>query len=135
MQRIYIDSNILLNWIFGVSTTKVKPSSDFSKIFPRFLKLLNLEKYTPLLQIYGDVRNAILHNDGIFYPRGNNNKEIDYDGKKFKFEVGKYVDSSWATILDLTFDLGTMTYEIVTSNDLSTIGKIEEPGAKFWTKS
>ena len=29
MQRIYIDSNILLNWLFGVSTTKVKPSSDF----------------------------------------------------------------------------------------------------------
>lgn len=117
------------------STEFPDPTIDFSRIFPRFLELLNLEKYTSLLQIYGILRNALLHNDGIYYPRGNNDKEIEYDEKKFKFEVGKYVDSSWATILDLTFDLGKMTYDIVTSNDISTIKKIVEPGAKFWTKN
>lgn len=117
------------------STEFPDPTIDFSRIFPKFLKLLNLEKYDPLLQIYGILRNSVLHNDGIYYPRGNSDKEIEYDGKKFKFEVGKYVDSSWATILDLTFELGKMTYDIVNSNDISKVIKIEEPGAKFWTKN
>lgn len=107
-------------------------TADFSKIYNNLLKLLNLEIHIPLLQIFTILRNSILHNDGLFFPRSDKDRTITYNGKDFRFVVGEYVDSSWSTILELTFDLGKMNYDIVTKKEISHIDKMIEPAARFW---
>ena len=109
-------------------------TSDFSNIYSKLLKLLKLESYIPLLQIFSILRNSLLHNDGLFFPRLDKDRQISYNGKTYNFVVGTYVDSSWGTILDLMFYLGKMNYDIVTRKEISAFEKMVEPASKFWVK-
>jgi len=110
------------------------PTIMFSKIYPKFLKKLELEKFIPLLDIWSNIRNSI-HNDGMFIPPKSKAKDVDipYDGETYMFRVGKpIIYAGWKDLCELSYELGKVTNQIITSSKISSIPVIEEPGSKYW---
>ena len=135
----------LISDVFGIfeSTTRVLAGAyspkifsnltiNFSRIYPRFLKELSLNQFIPLIQIWSNIRNSV-HNDGMFIPPKPENQDIVYDGDTYLFRVGKpVIHAGWKDLCELSYELGKATYQIVTSDKISSISFIEEPGSKYW---
>jgi|APSaa5957512535_1039671.scaffolds.fasta_scaffold34428_3 hypothetical protein len=106
----------------------------FSKIYPKLLKELELEKFIPLLQIWSNIRNSI-HNDGMFVPPKSKAKDEDivYDNNTYMFRIGKpVIYGGWKDLCELSYELGKATHQIITSPKIASIPFIEEPGSKYW---
>ena len=139
--------NALINDVYGIFestirilapefSSKIFPDSTimFSKIYPKLLKELELEKFIPLLQIWSNIRNSI-HNDGMFVPPKSKAKDEDlvYDGGTYMFRVGKpVICTGWKDLCELSYELGKATHQIITSPKIVSITFIEEPGSKYW---
>jgi len=118
----------------GAYYSKIFPNLtiSFSRIYPKFLKKLELEKFVPLIQILSNIRNSI-HNDGTFLPIYKKDEDIPYDGDTYIFRVGKpIIYAGWKDLCELSYELGKATYQIVTSKKISSSSFIEEPGSKYW---
>lgn len=110
------------------------PTISFSKIYPKFLKKLELDGFIPLLQIWSNIRNSI-HNDGMFVPPKSKaiDEDIMYDGDTYMFRVGKpVICAGWKDLCELSYELAKATHQIITSSKISRIPFIEEPGSKYW---
>lgn len=104
----------------------------FSKIYPKFLKELNLKQFISLIQIWSNIRNSI-HNDGMFIPPDGKDQDIVYDNDTYLFRVEKpIIHAGWKDLCELSYELGKATYQIVRTLKISSISYIEEPGSKFW---
>jgi len=75
-------------------TFTVLPSEKFKSVYDHVLAKISLKRYTKLFDVLRHTRNTI-HNNGIFSPDPNSktgireNVTVEYDGKRFLFEVGK----------------------------------------------
>jgi len=107
---------------------------NFSQIYPKFLNELQLQKFVPLVKIWSNIRNSI-HNDSHFIPtkKQEQNPNIDYDGHAYKFRAEKpIIYAGWKDLCELSYELGKATHQIITSEKISSIQSIEEPGSKYW---
>ena len=103
-----------------------------SKIYPKFFQMVDVKQYEDLFKIWCNIRNTI-HNDGMFNPPNQKDELINYNDEQYKFYVGKpVVHTGWFDLLELSFELGKMTFEIVNNTAISSISYIEEPNSKFW---
>lgn len=137
----------LINDVYGIFESTIRilahkfssemfpdPTIRFSKIYPKLLKELELEKFIPLLQIWSNIRNSI-HNDGMFIPpkSKSNDEDIVYDGDTYMFRVNKpVICAGWKDLCELSYELAKATHQIITSSKISNMSFIEEPGSKYW---
>lgn len=128
---IFIFSSIESNFRIFVSTIGNgacnNGRSEFQSVYTYLLKEINLRKYIGLLDIWRNIRNC-MHNNGLFYPKNEQDQEIEYNGKKYKFLVGK--NPGFADIFfmveSLKHDLMPMMKEVVFSDKIYSLSEIKD---------
>jgi len=109
-----------------------KLQHSFEKLFVWFMKELNRENCIPIFQVFTNIRNA-MHSNGLFNPFNQENEEIEYQGKKFTFEVGKpIVYGGWTDIFSI-LKIIIFEFHIMINNDIiKQIKFVKEPYSDFW---
>jgi hypothetical protein len=86
-------------------------------------KMLNLSNHISLLCLWRLIRNT-KHNNVIFYLTNQQDDEIEYKGKKYRFEVGKCLSFlTWDFLIGLILDTRDMLFVVVNSQNLVGISK------------
>jgi hypothetical protein len=135
--ELYIRSGFILNFFTSIESSfriycrEVSPGSvnngagEFKSVYNHLFskKMLNLSNHISLLDLWRLIRNT-KHNNGVFYPTNQQDDEIEYKGKKYRFEVGKRLSFlTWDFLLGLIPDTRDMLFGVVNSQNLVCINK------------
>ena len=106
-------------------------TAEFESIYNWLLsnERLNLIRYIELLNILRHIRNAI-HNNGVYFHKSGIDKPVQYKGIIYKFEIGKRIEFSpdvWTFLCNLLPNILEMIDDIVSSNQIITLGQINDP--------
>jgi hypothetical protein len=104
-------------------------TADFEAIYNCLLKKLDLQQYKELLDLLRHIRNTI-HNNGVYFHRDGEDRSVPYNGKQYKFEIGKPVEFLKGVLiflLDLMPDIRKMIEDVVYSKVVISKSKIIDP--------
>lgn len=133
--ELYIRSGFILNFFTSIESSfriycrEVSPGSvnngagEFKCVYNHLFSknILNLSNHISLLDLWRLIRNT-KHNNGVFYPTNQKDVEIDYNGKKYRFEVGKQLSFlTWEFLLGIIPDTRDMLLAVVNSQSLVRI--------------
>jgi hypothetical protein len=104
-------------------------AAEFRHVYRFLLKRLSLEGWGPLLDMLRIARN-LQHTNQVFSPRGGKEETVAYNNTIYRFVPGQAVNLlGWGFIIGLANDINTMSIELVTSPEVSTINYISDPSA------
>ena len=104
----------------------------FEKLFVWFMKELKRENSIPIFQVFTNIRNS-MHSNGLFNPYDQENEEIEYQGKKFLFEVGKPIPyGRWQDIFSILKIMLFEFYIMINNEIIKKIKFVKEPYSDFW---
>jgi hypothetical protein len=109
-----------------VCPLKKKPIAFFN-VYDDILKELQLTRYFKLMQILRMVRNAMMHQNGIYEGK---DEEIEWYGKTIRFRRGKSVDFGgevWEGLPSISQGIVNMLKNIVNSGKIIQEPKIIDP--------
>jgi hypothetical protein len=104
-----------------VFPSKLEPSN-FINVYSDVLRELELARYLDLMEILRKIRNAMMHQNGIY---DGGYKELHWRGKTITFRKGKRIDYGgevWEVLPSISQGIVDMLRQIVNSNKI-----IQEP--------
>lgn len=111
-------------------------TAEFESIYTAFFKRLSLQQYLPLMDLFRCIRNTI-HNNGVYNPKSQTNKDITYKGKNYKFLVSISQEHTLWTDLLFLVDETTLMIDDILSNSwlMNNPLPIEDPfSSQIWPK-
>ena len=102
-------------------------TAEFQGVYQWLFKRLNIDKkWVEHVELIRMVRNTV-HNNGVYYHRDGKNKEVQYQGNVYKFEIGKHVSFvTWQLLILWLENNVEFITEIVESVDLKSIQVIDD---------
>lgn len=105
-------------------------TAEFKSIYSWLLRRTNLQRHENVLDLLRLVRNTI-HNNGVYFNKSGQNESVSYKGKNYNFIIGIPVDfMTWDFIFELFSDIENLVIDVVKSDAIKNINKIEDPFAK-----
>jgi hypothetical protein len=106
-------------------------ASEFKSIYEWLFARLRKEGWayssgdpSQFLDLFRTFRNT-LHNNGAFFPTNGKNQEIEWQGRKYQFEVGKTPSFyGWEFFLMLLYEINSLNLSIMSSKMISSLTKI-----------
>jgi hypothetical protein len=109
-----------------VCPSKKEPNAFFN-VYDDILKELQLTRYFKLMEILRRIRNAVMHQNGIYH---GDDKKFDWDKKTIIFTNGKRVDYGgevWETLPSLSQGVVDMLKVFVKSSKIIHVPEIIDP--------
>ena len=100
-------------------------TAEFKSIYEHVLKKTNVKQKNNVLDLSRNIRNAILHNDGIYLNVRIDKVSIEYRSNIFNFEQGTPIRGlTWICACDIVYDLFEIVRELINTEIVSAQKKI-----------
>jgi hypothetical protein len=109
-----------------VCPLKKEPDAFFN-VYDDILKELHLQRFFKLMEILRKVRNAMMHQNGIYDGK---DEEVEWSGKTIRFQKGKSVDFGgevWEVLPSISQGVVNMLKNIVNSRKIVQESSIIDP--------
>jgi len=101
--------------------------AEFKSIYEHVLKKVDVKPNNAVLDLSRNMRNAILHNDGVFLNCRIEKEIIEYRSKSYIFERSLPMRGlDWFLACDVTDDLFSLVSLIMQTEIISSVAKIED---------
>jgi len=100
--------------------------AEFGSVYQKLLTELDMKKWPPLLDVWGDLRNAV-HNNGQFLPARGRDVNVTFGGANFQYRDGDHFIASWKLFIWLAARAREMLADIVGSQRIADLPVIADP--------